>query len=159
MLPLILLIMLVLANGAPVIAARVAPGLWPQPVDGGRLWRDQRPLFGSSKTWRGMVSGGLSCALFSALVGLGVWFGLWFGLLALAGDLLSSFIKRRLGLPASARAIGLDQIPEALVPMVLASAWLGLSLGLTLLVVVVFVAANIGFSPLLYRLGIRRHPH
>jgi len=158
-LPLILFIMLVLANGAPVIACKLAPGLWPQPVDGGRLWRDQRPLFGNSKTWRGMVSGTLSCALFSVLVGLGVWFGFWFGLLALGGDLLSSFIKRRLGMAASSRALGLDQIPEALIPMVFAVVWLKLPLWLALLVVVMFVAANIGFSPVLYRLGIRRHPH
>lgn len=159
MLPLILFIMLVLANGAPVIACKLTPGLWSQPVDGGRLWRDQRPLFGNSKTWRGLISGTLTCALFSAVVGLGVWFGLWFGLLALGGDLLSSFIKRRLGMPASSRALGLDQIPEALIPILFAVAWLNLTWWSGLLVVVVFVAANIGFSPVLYRLGIRRHPH
>ncbi len=75
------------------------------------------------------------------------------------GDLLSSFIKRRLGMAASSRALGLDQIPEALIPMVFAVVWLKLPLWLALLVVVMFVAANIGFSPVLYRLGIRRHPH
>ncbi|SFM62904.1 CDP-archaeol synthase [Marinobacter zhejiangensis] len=159
MLSFILFIMLVLANGAPVIAHKLIPGFWPGPVDGGRLWGDGRPLFGASKTWRGIASGVASCALFSVLVGVGFWFGLVFGLLALGGDLLSSFIKRRRGIPPSGRAIGLDQIPEALLPMLLAVIWLKLSFGLALLVVVVFVAANIGFSPLLYRLGIRRHPH
>lgn len=159
MLPLTLFIMLVLANGTPVIAHWLAPGLWPAPLDGGRLWHDQRPLFGHSKTWRGLVTGTMACGLFSALVGLGLIFGLVFGLLALGGDLLSSFVKRRRGLPSSARALGLDQIPEALIPMLFAVVWLPFQLGLALLIVVVFVAANIGFSPLLFRLGIRRHPY
>jgi hypothetical protein len=34
----------------------------------------------------------------------------------MAGDLLSSFVKRRLNLPPSSRATGLDQIPESLLP-------------------------------------------
>ena len=93
-----LYIMLVLANGTPVVAARILKHHWSAPVDGGRLWFDGRPLFGGSKTWRGVVSGALACALFSLATGLGMLFGLLFGVLGLAGDLLSSFIKRRLGL-------------------------------------------------------------
>lgn len=38
---------------------------------------------------------------------------------AMAGDALSSFIKRRLAIPSSGRAYALDQIPEALVPLLL----------------------------------------
>ena len=86
-------------------------------------------------------------------------FGLLFGLLGLGGDLLSSFIKRRMGLESSARAVGLDQIPEALLPMLLAMWWLPVSLWVVLVVVVVFTLSNIYGSPLLYRLGIRRQPH
>jgi CDP-archaeol synthase len=36
---------------------------------------------------------------------------------AMAGDLLSSFVKRRFGLAPSSKATGLDQIPEALFPL------------------------------------------
>ena len=65
-----LFVMLVLANGAPVVVARLfhRHGSWP--LDGGRLWRDGRPLLGPSKTWRGLVSGVLTCALFALWVGL-----------------------------------------------------------------------------------------
>jgi CDP-2,3-bis-(O-geranylgeranyl)-sn-glycerol synthase len=35
----------------------------------------------------------------------------------MAGDLVASFVKRRLGLPGSSRATGLDQIPESLLPL------------------------------------------
>lgn len=154
-----LFIMLVLANGSPVIAHRLLKQRWAAPVDGGRVWRDQRPMLGASKTWRGLAVGALCCSLYSLLVGLGFVFGLVFGALALGGDLLSSFIKRRLGLASSARAIGLDQIPEAALPMLLALIWLPLSGFHAVLVVLLFVVANILFSPLLFRLGIRRHPH
>ena len=42
--------------------------------------------------------------------GLGI--GLLVAATAMAGDLLSSFLKRRLALAPSSQAIGLDQIPE-----------------------------------------------
>lgn len=154
-----LFVMLVLANGAPVVVAAILKSRWSAPVDGGRVWSDGRRVFGKSKTWRGVVSGAMACGLFSLATGLGFLFGCLFGLLGLAGDLLSSFTKRRLGLSSSARAVGLDQIPEALLPMLLAMWWLPVSLWVVLGVVVLFTASNIVGSPLLYRLGIRRQPH
>ncbi len=154
-----LFVMLVLANGAPVVAARVFGRCWSAPVDGGRLWRDGRPLLGNSKTWRGVVSGTLACGLFALIIGMGLLFGLVFGLLGLIGDMISSFIKRRAGLASSARAMGLDQIPEALLPMILAWYWLELSWLVVAGVVVFFTVSNIVLSPLLFRLGIRHQPH
>lgn len=154
-----LFVMLVLANGAPVVAAGLLNGLWSAPVDGGRSWKDGRPILGKSKTWRGVVSGALACGLFSLVTGLGFIFGVVFGVIGLVGDMLSSFIKRRLGLASSARAVGLDQIPEALLPMLLAMWWLPVNGWVVIGVVVLFTLSNIVASPLLYRIGIRRHPH
>lgn len=154
-----LFVMLVLANGTPVVAARILKRRWAAPLDGGRLWSDGRPVFGRSKTWRGLVSGALACAMFSLVTGLGFGFGLVFGVLGLLGDLFSSFAKRRLGLPSSARAVGLDQIPEAALPMIYAVIGLPVSGWIGLVVVTVFTTANILVSPFLYRWGIRRHPH
>ncbi|MGO1460718.1 MAG: CDP-archaeol synthase [Marinobacter sp.] len=154
-----LFVMLVLANGTPVVAAKVLGRRWSAPVDAGRHWFDGRPLFGKSKTWRGVVSGALCCALFALAIGHGFVFGLLFGLLALAGDLLSSFIKRRLELKPSARMPWLDQVPEAALPVFyalekgLVGAWEALAL------VVCFTLSNMWISPLLYRLGIRNQPH
>jgi len=37
--------------------------------------------------------------------------------MAMVGDLFASFVKRRLGLISSSHAIGLDQIPESLFPL------------------------------------------
>ncbi|MEQ9545232.1 MAG: CDP-archaeol synthase [Marinobacter sp.] len=154
-----LFVMLVLANGAPVVARRLFGHHWSAPVDGGRFWRDGCPVLGKSKTWRGVVSGTVSCGLFAMVAGLGLFFGLLFGLMGLLGDMLSSFIKRRRGLEASAKALWLDQVPEALLPMILAFLWLPLGLWQAVAVVVLFTLSNILFSPLLYRLGIRRQPH
>ncbi|MDF0749515.1 CDP-archaeol synthase [Marinobacter sp. 71-i] len=154
-----LFVMLVLANGTPVVAARLFGRRWSAPVDGGRLWRDGRPLLGTSKTWRGIVSGMLACGLFALITGMGLLFGMVFGLLGLVGDMISSFIKRRAGLASSARAIGLDQIPEALLPMILAWLWLELNGYIVAAVVALFTLSNILLSPLLFRLGIRHQPH
>ncbi|WP_449287637.1 CDP-archaeol synthase [Marinobacter sp. PE14] len=159
LIPLELFVMLVLANGTPVVAAGLLKNRWSAPVDGGRLWSDGRPVLGESKTWRGLLSGAFACALFALFTGLGFVFGLLFGLLGLVGDMLSSFIKRRLGMASSARAVGLDQIPEALLPMLLAMWWLPVSFWVVLGVVLFFTLSNIFGSPLLYRLGIRRQPH
>jgi len=154
-----LFVMLVLANGVPVLVAKFLKERWAAPVDGGQLWRDGRPLLGRSKTWRGLISGAAACALFAGFSGLGAGFGLLFGLLGLSGDLFSSFIKRRLGMESSARALGLDQVPESALPMLLAVYWVPVSGWSALVLVVVFTLSNILFSPLLYRVGIRRHPH
>ncbi|WP_236744361.1 CDP-archaeol synthase [Marinobacter similis] len=105
LLSLVLFVMLVLANGMPVVVARILKRRWATPVDGGRLWSDGRPILGPSKTWRGLISGVACCALFSSVIGLGLMFGLLFGTLALWGDLLSSFYKRRMGMASSARAL------------------------------------------------------
>ena len=154
-----LFVLLVLANGIPVLVARLVGGRGAWPVDAGRLWRDGRPVFGRSKTWRGLFSGGLACGLFAGWTGLGAVFGVLFGVLSLTGDLLSSFVKRRLGLAASARARWLDQLPEGMLPMALAWYWLGISAWQALVVAVLFAMANIWLSPLLYRWGVRRQPH
>lgn len=154
-----LLVLLILANGSPVVAARLSGGCFASAVDGGRRLRDGQRVFGASKTWRGLVAGFVACAAFAPVVGLDLAFGAIFAVLALGGDLLSSFIKRRMGLEASARASGLDQLPESVLPVTYAWISLDLPAWQATGVVLLFVAGNMLFSPLLYRLGIRKRPH
>lgn len=154
-----LLLLLMVVNGAPILAQGLLKHRWSTPVDGGRLWRDGQRVLGGSKTWRGLATGLASGTAAAALLGYSVAFGLLFAAVSLLGDLASSFTKRRLGLPASARASGLDQIPEALLPMVLAAMWLDLGARMVILVTALFTATNILVSPQLYRWGIRRRPH
>jgi len=154
-----LLLLLLAANGAPVLAARVCGDRWSWPVDGGRRLRDGRPLFGASKTWRGIVAGLAMTALAGALLGYGLVFGLLFGGASLAGDLCSSFIKRRIGIASSGRSIGLDQIPEALLPLLICRRTLGLDWVAMVVLVILFLVGSLILSRLMYRLGIRKQPY
>ena len=153
------ILFLALANGTPVLAKRALgqSGAWP--VDGGLLLRDGRRLLGRSKTWRGVVLGCVAPALAAPWLGLSWQVGALFGAAAMAGDLLSSFVKRRVGVAASGRAPALDQLPEALLPLVVCRQALGLDLLGVLVVAALFWGANAGLSPLLYRLGVRDQPY
>ncbi|MFO1427354.1 MAG: CDP-archaeol synthase [Steroidobacteraceae bacterium] len=68
----------------------------------------------------------LGAAVFGALLGVGPAAGAAFGLASLAGDLASAFAKRRLGLASGSAAPLLDQLPEALLPLLLLRGHLGL---------------------------------
>jgi hypothetical protein len=66
---------------------------------------------------RGVVLGVLAAVAGAPLIGLGPEVGVLVGSLAMAGDLVSSFVKRRMDLPPSSRPRGLDQVPESLLPL------------------------------------------
>ena len=153
------LMLLALANGAPVLAKRLFAQRWAWPVDGGLALRDGRRLLGKSKTWRGVLFGCAVPALVAPLLDLPWTVGALFGASAMAGDLLSSFIKRRVGVAPSGRAPALDQLPEALLPLVVCREALGLDVGGVLLGAALFWGGNAGLSPLLYRLGVRDRPY
>ena len=112
-----LVLLLVISNATPVIVSLLAGRHWNQPLDGNRLFRDQRPLLGPSKTIRGVLGAVLVTALLAPLFSLTALQGAGFALLAMAGDLCSSFIKRRLGIASSRSAPFLDQLPETVLPL------------------------------------------
>jgi CDP-2,3-bis-(O-geranylgeranyl)-sn-glycerol synthase len=152
-------LLLALANGVPVLAKRLLAQRCAWPVDGGLVLRDGRRMLGKSKTWRGVLLGCAAPALLAPLLGLTWTVGVLFGASAMAGDLLSSFIKRRVGVVTSGRAPALDQLPEALLPLVVCRDALGLDIGGVLLGAAIFWGGNAGLSPLLYRLGVRDQPY
>ena len=106
-----LLTLLTLANGSPVLAKRMGSDL-AYPLDGAPRFLDGRPLLGPSKTIRGLLISIIITSASAPLLGLDLKIGFIVGTTALEGDLIASFVKRRLGLPASSRATGLDQIPD-----------------------------------------------
>lgn len=109
-------LLLVAANGGPVLARLAWRGRYAWPVDGGLRLFDGRPLFGTSKTWRGLIAALGSTMAVAWCLDLEVLLGGLFALLAMTGDLSSSFCKRRLGKVESSRARGLDTLPESLLP-------------------------------------------
>jgi CDP-diglyceride synthetase len=153
------ILLLIIANGAPVLAASLFKSRWQYPIDNGRLFLDQRPLFGKSKTWRGVVVAVLTTALAARLLGIQWHVGILVAVLAIFGDLLASFIKRRLGIIESSRAWLLDQVPESFFPALFLRETLDLSLLDVFMIVVLFVLFDVLLSPVLYRLHIRKQPY
>jgi CDP-2,3-bis-(O-geranylgeranyl)-sn-glycerol synthase len=154
-----LLFLLLVANGAPVLARRLLGDSLAPAVDSGRLAWDGRPWLGPSKTWRGILASLLATVPSALLVGLDAGTGALVAGGAMLGDLFSSFLKRRLGIPASGQALGLDQVPESLFPLLLAGPRLGLSHLALAAIVVAFVFLELALSRILYRLNIRRQPY
>ncbi|MDG4595051.1 MAG: CDP-archaeol synthase [Candidatus Contendobacter sp.] len=154
-----LLLLILIANGVPIIAAAVCGDRGAWPVDGGRRWTDGRRLLGDAKTWRGVALAPLATALGAALLGWSAMVGVVIGVAAMLGDLLSSFFKRRLGVPTSGMALGLDQIPEALLPLLAVADVFGLSWPAIAATTVGFIVLELGLSPIFYRLGIRNRPY
>jgi CDP-diglyceride synthetase len=154
-----LLLLLTVANGTPVIAKRILGNRLAWPVDGGLSLPDGRPVFGASKTLRGILIAVLATTLAAPMLGLSWTIGLRAGALAMAGDLISSFLKRRLGRPSSSRAFGLDQIPESLLPLIACRGPLGLGWADVALGTALFLVGEILLSRWLYRLHIRDRPY
>jgi CDP-2,3-bis-(O-geranylgeranyl)-sn-glycerol synthase len=159
MIELKLLLLLLVANGAPILARHMFDAHFDLPLDGGCSTPRGQPWLGPSKTVRGLLAAVLATTLAAVLSGFSWETGSAIGLLAMTGDLAASFTKRRLGLPPSSQAIGLDQVPESLLPMLYCAASLELAWSSVLWIVVAFWISEILLSRLLFWLGIRRHPY
>ncbi len=115
------------ANVAPVFASRLIPS-WDAPVDFGCSLRGAR-LFGSHKTWRGLIAGLTAAGVTFAVQQLIYndvavlrqysyfeydrypWpMGIWMGAGALTGDLIKSLTKRQLNIPPGQAWFPFDQL-------------------------------------------------
>lgn len=123
------------------------------------MFFDGRPLLGSSKTIRGLVAAVTATALGALLLGLPATVGALLGGGAMLGDALSSFIKRRMGAAPSSRATGLDQIPEALLPLLVLKGILGLTLVQIAGITFAFFVLDIPLAWLTHRIGLRDRPY
>lgn len=159
MLTIAIAVLLIVANGSPLFLAKLLGSRADWPVDRGQVFKDGKPLLGPSKTWRGILSALLLTSLAAAFMGLDLMVGFSVGAGAMAGDLISSFIKRRLGLASSAKAIGLDQLPESLLPAILLHVLFDYGWIELIGAVALFALVDVSLSPLLFKLGLRRVPH
>lgn len=154
-----LLLLLMTANGAPILARKLLHQHGHQPIDGGYRLRDGKPLFGASKTWRGLVAALLTTEATALTLNQPLGMGLHIAALAMTGDLLTSFIKRRLHIAPSAQATGLDQIPESLLPLLGVRTAFALDWTAVLVLTAAFVALDMVLSRLLFALHIRKRPY
>ncbi len=120
------------ANMGPVFVAKLIPG-WTAPIDGGRVGKDGNRILGPGKTWRGLAGGTLLGALtalavawaaqrwnvmqswdYGASAGSPWWaiaiYGAAIGYMALVGDAVKSYFKRRLGKQRGAPWVPFDQL-------------------------------------------------
>ncbi len=154
-----LLILLGVANMAPILTKRVLGRRWCAPLDGGLRLPDGRPLLGASKTVRGLLSAVVAATLAGMLLGFPATLAALVGALSMAGDALASFVKRRLGISPSGRATGLDQIPEAVLPLLVLRETLGLSWPLVAAITLAFFALQAPMSWLMAHLRLRDRPY
>ncbi len=149
------LLLLLTANGAPVVVAYLMGSKAAWRIDADRTFFDQQPVLGTSKTWRGIVAAVACCWVLALLLDYPGVLGLQFAAYAMLGDLLSSFIKRRSHIPPSTRMTGLDQAPEALLPLLFLRQELALGLAEITAVVMVFILLDEGLTRWLYRRRVR----
>jgi len=109
------------ANATPVVLGGGPP------LDGGRCL-DGRRIFGDGKTIRGFIAGIVAGVFIATLQGIYkssvshyLLLGFLLALGALLGDLMGSFIKRRLGIERGGALPGLDQLGFVIIALLLAS--------------------------------------
>lgn len=105
-----------IANMTPLIVAKILPKR--RPMDLGKYWIDGRRILGDNKSIEGFASGLLSGLLVGYFLN-DVLRGFLMGLGAMIGDVLGSFIKRRLGVSQGGSAPLLDQYLFVLIALLL----------------------------------------
>lgn len=148
---------------------------WRRPIDGGGTWRG-RPVLGQNKTWFGVglyVAGGALIAGLLSLAGSGaapvfgspwgVAVGASVGAAYSAGEIVNSFVKRRLGVPpgqvVATRWRRVQEAVDLADGIVLASVvylvW-GVSLPMAGAVLVFGLALHVSTDVLMRRLSLKR---
>ncbi|QQS64800.1 CDP-archaeol synthase [Candidatus Saccharibacteria bacterium] len=161
-----------LANMAPVFATLV-PGLKNinAPLDFGRSYRGRR-IFGSNKTLRGIVSGGLlgsltALAQFYASkpellsaqsLGRCLLCGGAMGLAALLADAIKSFFKRQIGVAPGKPWIPFDQTDYILGGLLVSIQFVHLSALQVGSILVIYTGGHLLANFVGHRLGLRKSP-
>ncbi len=181
----IALIELALWLGLPAWIANATPVIFGggKPIDGGRVLSDGHRLFGDGKTIRGFIVG----VFFGTLTGIGqilaapylkplleqyvevtlvmesilfldIPIVLMLSVGALLGDLVGSFVKRRIDVKSGNPSPVLDQIGFILLALVLASPFIQPSV--EYVVVLIFITLGIHWisNALGYLLGLKKNP-
>lgn len=140
------------ANSSPVI---LGGGI---PLDLGKYFFDKRRIFGDGKTIQGFIGGLIAGTLVAIFQGRPEA-GFLMSLGALTGDLIGSFIKRRLDIAQGGSLPGVDQVFFLIFALLFASPverlrWTGLVI-LLIVTPPIHLAANI----LAYKIGLKSKPY
>ena len=132
------ILFLYLVNILPPIASIIFGDRYGFAVDGAKLWFDGRPIFGNHKTIRGIAASVIGGTLAHILLGVSWWVAGIAVLLAMAGDLASSFIKRRSAIASGKEVVILDQVFESLLPLLFLNKYLSLDLSQNISILLLF---------------------
>jgi len=139
------------ANASPLIAKRFLRKR--HPVDFGRNFIDGRRIFGDNKSWEGVITGILVGTVVGAAltplygcsyIKLAVA-GFTQGVGSMVGDLMNSFLKRRLGINPGGPLPFLDQVSFVVASLLILrlakiDKLVGLNLGLIDMVIIISIA-------------------
>ena len=152
-----------------------------KPVDGGKNWSDGRRIIGNGVTWKGFFNGTVLGTLVGVVLGIiGTFYGdlsaltggvidlhvygsiiggLILGFLmafgALSGDLVGSFLKRRMGLQSGEPAPFMDQLDFVLGALILSLLVVRINWSLFIIIVVLSLVLHLGANTIAYLLGIK----
>ncbi|MFV2004815.1 MAG: CDP-archaeol synthase [Gammaproteobacteria bacterium] len=154
-----LLLLIIIANGTPIIIRWLLNDSFDLAVDFGQKLPDNKRIFGSSKTWRGVLSALLVTPVVAWFLGHSIETGLLVAVYAIFGDLCSSFIKRRLAMKPSSMAPLLDQVPESLFPAYMLRHVFNLEISSVIWLVLIFIIIELVLSHILYKWGLRKRPY
>ena len=154
-----LLLLIVIANGAPIIIRQILNDDFSLAIDFAYKLPDGNPLFGYSKTWRGALAAFSVTPLAAWLLGHTLETGLLVAVYAILGDLCSSFVKRRLAMKSSSMAPLLDQVPESLLPAFMLRHAFNLEVTSVIWLVLMFIIIELILSHILFRWGVRNRPY
>ncbi len=137
------LLLVIAANMAPWAAGRLLRKHLSAPLDCHVRLPDGTRLLGDHKTWRGVLAGEIVCAVAARVLGYSWTLGFVFAALSLAADAISSCVKRRLRLSPGSEVPALDQLPEALLPLLVLARPLGISIAAAFVVAMVFLCLDV----------------
>lgn len=168
-----------MANAAPVFGTTIPlVKRWNAPIDGGHTFRGER-IFGSHKTWRGLISGIVAATLVlwlqQSLVENTTWaqylagpvnyaslptllLGPLFAIGALGGDAIESFFKRQRGIKSGGTWIPFDQIDYVIGAILISLPFVILSIPQYIWMLIVWFTMHLLFSYTGWLVGLKKQP-
>lgn len=147
------------SNAVPVFIKKGAP------LDRGKLFIDGRRILGDGKTIEGFITGLYFGFIVSTLYAIMLndyilLLQLWASSIgALLGDIIGSFVKRRMGIPRGGKAIGLDQLDFYIgANALLVATMFNISTQLFIVGLVIVMILHIATNRVAYILGLKNVP-
>ncbi len=139
------------ANGTPVVLGGGPP------LDGGKRWSDGWPILGANKTIRGCITGVLAGALIGLLQG-NLMSGFAQGVGAIFGDLVSSFLKRRLNKPPGSGMPLLDQLDFIVFGVILSFPFQDVRIDSVVIILLITVPIHYATNIVAWWLKLKKNP-